>query len=159
MVALIIKGETSRAWIHDPISGETAMAEKGAGAFYRGARLCVPEPPPALERLVGSLNFGFWPRDRRPDLKARSDRFAEVSSLRCAGHDFLSMAEGKRHFSLYRRLWPWDHVPGVLIFREAGGWAARLDGDAYRPSDRVAGLLSAANQETWSRLQAFLIDA
>ena len=58
---------------------------------------------------------------------------------------------------MYRRLWPWDHVPGVLIFREAGGAARRVDGSAYRPGDRVAGLLSAANETLWARLQACLV--
>ncbi len=159
MVGLIVRGETGMAWIHDPISGETAVAEKGAGAFYRGARLAVPAPPRSLDRLVGSINLGFWARKHRARLKAHSRRFGEVSSLRCAGHDFLAMADGARHFSLYRRLWPWDHVPGVLIFREAGGWAARMDGGPYRPGDRVSGLLSAANRQIWDEVQAFLAAA
>jgi len=156
MVGLIIRGETCVAWIHDPISGDTALAEKGAGAFYRGDRLTIPAPPAVLDQLVGSINLGFWPREQRSRLKARSRRFAEVSSLRCAGHDFLAMADGTRHFSLYRRLWPWDHVPGMLILEEAGGRAGRLDRAPYRPGDRVAGLLAAANQEVWGELQSFL---
>jgi len=155
MVGLIVRGQTGAAWIHDLVTGDTAVAERGAGAFHRGARMAVPAPPSTLDRLVGSVNFGFWPPERRAGLKERCRRFAEVSSLRCAGHEFLGMATGVRHFSLYRRLWPWDHVPGVLILEEAGGWAERLDGADYRPADRVAGLLSAPNRETWTALQAF----
>lgn len=157
MVGLILYGEVVMAWIHDPIPGDTALAEKGAGAVYRGNTLRVPEPPDRFEELSGSVNMSFWSHDRRAAVKVNLRRFAELHSLRCAGHDFLLMATGSRHFSMYRRLWPWDHVPGVLIFREAGGAARRVDGSAYRPGDRVAGLLSAANETLWARLQAFLV--
>ena len=37
------------------------------------------------------------------------------------------------HFSLFTKLMPWDHAPGVLLHREAGGHAAYLEGGAYEP--------------------------
>ena len=53
-------------------------------------------------------------------------------------------------------MWAWDHAAGVLIHREAGGYTARVDGAPYRPVDRVPGLLSAPDEETWQRIDAFL---
>ena len=66
------------------------------------------------------------------------------------------MAKGKKHFSLYRRLWPWDHAAGTLIFNEAGGHVARVDGKAYRPLERVWGLLCAPSAEAWQDIHDHL---
>ncbi len=48
---------------------------------------------------------------------------------------------------------PWDHVPGTLIFREAGGLARTLDGAPYGArSHRAPGLLMAPDQASWGWL-------
>ena len=54
----------------------------------------------------------------------------------------------------YKKLMPWDHLPGVLIHAEAGGHSARLDGSAYRPSHLDGGLLVAPGQGELGRNQA-----
>ena len=41
---------------------------------------------------------------------------------------------------------PWDHLAGVLISQEAGGYAARLDGSPYLPSHVDGGLLVATSR-------------
>ena len=47
------------------------------------------------------------------------------------------LAAGHCHFLLFNRLMPWDHAPGWLLHREAGGYSARFDGAPYaRPSRR-----------------------
>ena len=69
---------------------------------------------------------------------------------------YRMLASGKRDFSLYNRLWPWDHAAGILLHAEAGGYSARVDHAPYRPIDRVQGLLSAPNEETWREIDAFL---
>jgi len=156
MVALAVGGAPRMSWIHDPINNLTAIAEQGAGAFYGGSRLRVP-PAPSIEGMSGSINIGFWPHDERQKLRARASRFASVLSLRCAGLDFLQLSLGERHFSVFRRLWPWDHVPGVLLFAEAGGAVRRMDGEPYRARDRVYGLLSAADEEAWQSVRDYLM--
>ena len=54
--------------------------------------------------------------------------------------------------ALYYRLRPWDHAPGILVHAEAGGYAARLNGDPYAPLVRTGGLLVAPSPEEWSRM-------
>jgi len=53
---------------------------------------------------------------------------------------------------------PWDHVPGVLIHGEAGGYNAYVDGGTYRP-DRITapGLLLAPDPSSWQALHDRLI--
>ena len=55
------------------------------------------------------------------------------------------VAGGHAHALVYNRLYPWDHAPGWLLHREAGGYSARFDGSEYGPlvtdgrADRGAG--------------------
>ncbi|MDV3220267.1 inositol monophosphatase family protein, partial [Intrasporangium sp.] len=49
-------------------------------------------------------------------------------------------------YLLYGSTRPWDHVPGTLIVREAGGEVGRTDGRPYVASDIAApGLVAAAS--------------
>jgi fructose-1,6-bisphosphatase/inositol monophosphatase family enzyme len=47
---------------------------------------------------------------------------------------------------------PWDHAPGWLLHREAGGFAARLDGSEYRATHTDGGLLCAPDAASWRAL-------
>ena len=51
------------------------------------------------------------------------------------------------------RTLPWDHAPGALLVREAGGVARRFDGSPYQPADEGNGLLSAVNEEAWRAVE------
>jgi fructose-1,6-bisphosphatase/inositol monophosphatase family enzyme len=51
---------------------------------------------------------------------------------------------------------PWDHAAGLLIHREAGGYAARYDGSAYLPSQTEGGILVAPDKASWQELREAL---
>jgi fructose-1,6-bisphosphatase/inositol monophosphatase family enzyme len=81
-----------------------------------------------------------------------------VKSLGCAGAEYLRLAAGEVHFSLFTRLMPWDHVPGTLLHREAGGIALCFDGRPYTAERyRDIGLLMAPDRRSWGALQATLL--
>lgn len=156
LVAYVVRHETRRAWLYDPATDRLAMAEAGAGATLDGAPLISPQPP-GDGSLVGQINLNWFPTDRRGAIEREAKRrFGALDRLFCAGHDFLGQALGGRHFSFYRRLWPWDHAAGALIRREAGGVVGRLDGRPYLAGERVEGLLSAPDADSWARLSEFL---
>ena len=53
---------------------------------------------------------------------------------------------------------PWDHAPGVLLHREAGGYASYVEGGAYEPAAiGRSGLLLAPDPESWQQLHALLL--
>ena len=86
-------------------------------------------------------------------IQARRERVGTVKSLRCAGWEYLRLATGETQFSLFTKLMPWDHVPGTLIYREAGGVARTLDGAPYGArSHRAPGLLLAPDPGSWNWL-------
>jgi fructose-1,6-bisphosphatase/inositol monophosphatase family enzyme len=109
--------------------------------------------------MRGTLLAGFF---GRPELgrrvQSRRDRVTAVKSLRCAGHEYMRLAAGELDFSLFTKLMPWDHAPGVLLHAEAGGHAAYLDGAAFRPARIDAGaLLLAPDAASWQKLHDTLL--
>jgi len=155
ILAFVRNGETCGAWIHDPVAGDTAAAETGSGARLDGRVLRVASGD-TIANMTGLINSNAYGRPYRDAIREKKAAFGRVERYRCAGFAFRQLADGKDHFSLYNRLWPWDHAAGVLLHREAGGYSARVDGELYRPGDRVTGLLSAPDEETWRRIDEFL---
>lgn len=155
MVALVSAGETLAGWIHDPIGGETATAAKGEGAWMGGGRLQVAAPAP-LSESSGAIKNRFFDRRMRDQMEEKKGALRECFDLYCAGHEYLRLARGEAHFALYRRMMPWDHTPGVLIHREAGGYGARLNGLPYSPTEIDGGLLLAPDRESWRALHELL---
>jgi len=155
MVALVHRGETAGAWIHDPLANETHIAVRGAGAWNGAGRLAVAKPAP-LKEMTGVLYVG--PR-RAPALHARLKSLAAElgpqSFQRSAGAEYLGLAAGRIHYAIFTRFLPWDHAPGTLIFREAGGHVAYWDGAPYRPAEARPGpLMMAPDEPTWRALRA-----
>lgn len=158
MVSLVAGGHAVAAWIHDPLTGATAMAERGAGAWSSGERLRVarPDEPAAMSGAV-SFRYGRRPLVRK--IAGRTDRVGSVFQLRCAGQEYLALVRGQSHFSLYHRLLPWDHAAGQLIHAEAGGYSARLDGSTYLPTTIDGGLLLAPDRAAWETVHRILVGA
>jgi fructose-1,6-bisphosphatase/inositol monophosphatase family enzyme len=156
MVAFLRDGKTVAAWIYDPVKAVMAVAEEGAGAWSDGRRLAVaPAVPPA--QMSGSLTLRFGDRRLVSRIAGRTDLVGSVFSFRCAGQEYLALANGRAHFALYHRLLPWDHAPGYLLHREAGGFGRRLDRSPYTPRCFDGGLLLTPDEASWAALHSVLI--
>lgn len=153
MVALVRGDELLASWIHLPVTGDTAMAEQGAGASFAGQKL--PKLEPASGALSGVVGVG---KLSKPELHPRAEalrrQVRQIKSLRCAGLDYLRLARGEMDFTLFGRAWPWDHAPGALLVREVGGVAGDPDGADYRPSIATAapGVLVARSEAVWRQV-------
>ena len=161
MVALVRAGEILAAWIHDPVSDRTAVADSGGGAWMSGRRLrAAPGVPLGADvaAMRGALHAGaFASPVMARHVQKRRHRLHTVPTLRCAGAEYLRLAAGETHFSLFTKMMPWDHAPGVLIHREAGGHGRTLDDQLYDPARRDArGLLLAPDPEAWQALHTTL---
>lgn len=155
MVALARAGEIVASWIYDPVADSLTVAEAGAGAYTDGVRLSVAAggQPGAL---VGATSFKYFPAELKARARSRVGAFAATHQLRCAGHEYLRIADGRWHFSVYHRMLPWDHAPGHLIHREAGGEGAFIDGSRYRVTRHSGGFLSAPDRDTWQAIRRCL---
>jgi fructose-1,6-bisphosphatase/inositol monophosphatase family enzyme len=159
MVALARGAEILAAWIHDPVGERTAVAAVGEGAWLGGRRLAVAAAPSEPGDMAGVLLAGFFgDRELGRKVDARRNRVRALRSARCAGIEYLRLATGDMHFSLFTKLMPWDHAPGVLLHREAGGHASYLEGGDYEPAAITrSGLLLAPDPESWRQLHSLLL--
>ncbi len=147
IVALVQHQRTLFGWIHDPLTGRTCYAEQGGGSWSGGQRLKLAVK--AETELTGAASM----RDRKTLTRAGL-HFRQLGS---AAHEYLALLDGGLDFSCYRRLHPWDHAAGVLLYREAGGIAGLLDGDDYRPLPNPGTLLMAPDQKKWQDLRQVLL--
>lgn len=159
MVALVADGRAVAGWIYDPVGSRMATAELDAGAWLNGERLKVADVPSDPAELSGTLLAGFYgdlELGRR--VQQRRERVRALKTRRCAASEYLRIAGGEMHFALFTKLMPWDHVAGVLIHGEAGGYNAYVDGGGYRP-DRISapGLLLAPDAPSWQALHDRLV--
>jgi fructose-1,6-bisphosphatase/inositol monophosphatase family enzyme len=156
MVAVTRFGRTVAGVIHDPVGDDTAVALAGEGAWMERRdggveRLRVAAPADVAE-MAGALSWRFMPEPMRSQVCARLPRLAGAWDYRCAAHQYRLAAAGWCHFLVYHRMMPWDHAAGELLFREAGGVVARLDGSPYSPASTEGGLIAAPDQASWTAL-------
>jgi fructose-1,6-bisphosphatase/inositol monophosphatase family enzyme len=162
MAAAVMKGEVIASWIHDPLGDDTAIALRGEGAWiehpqYDRTDLRVATPAP-LERMTGAVSWTWMTEPLRSRVTARLSRLSSGVQFRCAAHEYRLIASGGAHFSIYNKLMPWDHLPGWLLHREAGGYSARFDGSEYLPTHTGGGLLAAPDRSCWEAIKAALLD-
>ena len=43
----------------------------------------------------------------------------------------LILAKGIRNFTILSKLSPWDHLPGILLVKESGGYIKHFDESLY----------------------------
>ena len=157
MVALVVNGETVAGLIYDPMGDDFMIAEKGSGTWLKRAdgsarKMAVAAPVP-LEQMLGAASVAFMPKEKRAILLANTAKVRYAASYRCAAVEYRAFASGGLNFFTYFKLMPWDHLAGVLIGQEAGGYIARYDGSSYLPKHLDGGLLGAADKESWLALK------
>ncbi|ONG52845.1 inositol monophosphatase [Pseudoroseomonas deserti] len=162
MAAAVVKGEVVAAWIHDPMGDDTAIALRGEGAWIEapdGHRhdLKVAAPAP-LNKMIGAVSWTWMAEPVRSQVTARLPRLAGGVQFRCAAHEYRLIASGGAHLVVYNRLMPWDHLPGWLLHREAGGYSARFDGSEYRPDHTGGGLIAAPDKASWVEIREALLE-
>jgi len=147
IIALAVRQETVQGWIYDPLLAQITYAIKGGGT-WRGGKRRTLEPRP-VSGMVGSV--------AKRDQGRLSDKGLKVRHIGSAAHEYLALLDGSLDFSCYRRLHPWDHAAGTLMITEAGGRAATLDGNPYRPVPQSGNsLLMAPDEESWETLRDLL---
>jgi len=163
MVALVKNRQAVASWIHDPNSGDTVMAEQGAGVWLRGKKLRLAAANDLMDTvgLVGARVKKFI---SDPSLMPASGRLPPIEIGGCAGFDYPRLFAGeatyansvkpRAGFLFYRHTNAWDHVPGHFLNQEAGGYSADWSKNPYNMDNPRSGLLYAPNKEVWMDLYA-----
>jgi fructose-1,6-bisphosphatase/inositol monophosphatase family enzyme len=161
MAAAIVRGEIVGAVIHDPVIGMSANALRGEGAWNEEAdgrrtdlRVAAPVP---LAEMTGAASWRFLPEPERTRVAHRLDRVSASLVYRCAAQEYRLAAAGHCHYLFYGKLMPWDHAPGWLLHREAGGFSAQFDGTPYRPTVTAGGLICTPDEASFHALRDALL--
>lgn len=145
--------------IYNPANDEMFWAEKGAGAFLNERRLRVSARRDISEAVFATgIPFGAVSAPRRQafsrTLAALMPRVAGIRRFGAAALDLAWVAAGR--FDGYWELGikPWDIAAGMLLVREAGGYATDAgDGD---PRDTQA--IVAANPHLHALLRTVVVE-
>lgn len=165
MVGILRFGTPVAGFLYDPVMNDFIHGDtetKAEMIMPRRLRrpVSVSRGGP-VETLTGQVPLYVCPKDKQDQIAATLPRFERVNMLRCMCADFRLLAQGHVDFVLAAKLTPWDHAPGAIVTKQAGGHVAMLDGSDYRADARDGYLLAACNQETWNRVRdvfGFLID-
>lgn len=156
MISLVKKGEVEKAWIYLPVAEEFALAERGAGAFWQSGnemkRLDAGRAAPGPSDQTASFYVRFMPDDWRGGIEMHAATIGGKTATLCSAWDYTSVARGLHDFVTYYRMLPWDHAPGSLILREAGGVTRDIEtGLDYSPRTLKGPHLVARDEESWQR--------
>jgi fructose-1,6-bisphosphatase/inositol monophosphatase family enzyme len=161
MAAVARRGEIVAGIILDPIEDDAAIALRGEGAWIarsdgRRSNLHVGRAPP-LHEMTGMVSWLFFAPALKAVVTGNLHKVAAAVDYRCAAHQYRMISAGTYDFTLYSKLMPWDHAPGWLLHREAGGYSACLDGEPYDLARQSGGMLCAPDRTSWEMLRAALI--
>jgi fructose-1,6-bisphosphatase/inositol monophosphatase family enzyme len=155
IIVCLVQDTTAIAgWILDVPRDRMAVAHRDGGVTFDGAAI---RGEPTAEPLTGFVGYKIAKAFDEQLSKEQRGRFGQISTLRCAGAEYLEILSGRAQFSLYRTTKPWDHAAGTLMMREAGGGAIQFAGAPYVPAQPLnAGLIAASTAEALAEARSAL---
>jgi fructose-1,6-bisphosphatase/inositol monophosphatase family enzyme len=166
MVSVLRFGRPVFGLLYDPVLNDIVWADTEHPAQIqlprRNQRPVTTSSGGQIADLSGFVPLFLIPEDKRAQAASVMPLFGRVWSLRCACHEFRTLAQGEIDFVLFPKLTAWDHPAGVIVTRQAGGHVAMLDGTDYRGDLKSGYLLAASDEATWARVRdvfEFLLDA
>ena len=143
-IGLERQGQLVAGVIYNPARDELYTAERGGGAFLNDRRMRVA----ARQRLVDSVigtgipHLGRGNHGRAVvDLRNAMAETAGIRRLGSAALDLAYVAAGRMDGFWEDALSPWDMAAGIMMVREAGGFATDRHGkqDMFENGTVVAG--------------------
>ena len=130
-IALERNGEIVAAVVLNPATDELFTAERGGGAFLNDRRLRVAARKVLSDAVIGCGVPHLGRGNHGKFLIELRHAMGEVAGVRRMGAvalDLAYVAAGRFDGFWERDLMPWDMAAGVLLIREAGGYASDLEG-------------------------------
>jgi len=155
--------ELAAGLVYNPAANEMFWAEKGVGAFLNERRLRVSGRRDMIEAVFATgIPFAKVPASQRlPFARALGALMPQVAGIRrmgAAALDLAWVAAGRYDGYWETGIKPWDCAAGLLLVREAGGYATDPAGvELNELADSMA--VVAANTALHPRLREIVSDA
>ena len=153
-IALTEGDDTLVSAIYIPHGGMTIHAIEGEGAFINGKRIDIRERRPISECILAINDYSKRSVEFHRHHVMLTDILCEhVGRMRmfgCACFDFAMLASGYVDYHTRFLHHPWDHLPGMLIAKEAG---AVYDEDLFKKREL---LMLARSEENLEEITAII---
>ncbi len=152
-------GEVTQGLVYQPLTDESFWAEKGRGAWLNERRLRVSSRRDLADALIatGVPYKGHGQLDRfQRILEAVSPEVAGIRRFGSAALDLAWVAAGRFDGFWEEDLQYWDVAAGLLLVREAGGFATDFRGGE---AGLVQGQILVANDQLHSKLHRLVATA
>ena len=130
MIGLTFKEKIIQSWIYKPLTEELYCAKRGDGAFINDVKI-INKKEFNISDSVGSISSKYWSDYYDKKIINIRSKFSNINSYGCIGLEYVDIAKGIRNFTMLSKLFPWDHIPGILLVKEAGGSIKHFDGSLY----------------------------
>ncbi|EHH67609.1 inositol monophosphatase family protein [Gluconobacter morbifer] len=155
--------ELAAGIVYNPAANEMFWAEKGTGAFLNERRLRVSGRRNMHEALFATgIPFAKVPSSQRlPFARVLGALMPQVAGIRrfgAAALDLAWVAAGRYDGYWEFGIKPWDCAAGLLIVREAGGYATDPDGKELQDLDDNVNVV-AGNPQLHGPLRAIVHEA
>ena len=130
MLALTFKEKIIQSWIYKPLTKEFSYAKLGEGAFINDLKVFSTKEV-NISESVGSISSKYWNETYYEKVNNMRNLFNNTNSYRCIGFEYVDISKGKRNFTILSKLSPWDHIPGILLVSESGGFIKHFDDSLY----------------------------
>jgi myo-inositol-1(or 4)-monophosphatase len=130
-IALERQGQLQAALVYNPAMDELYTAERGGGAFMNDRRMRVAGRSKLSDSVIGTGIPHLGRGHHGNALIELRNVMGEVSGIRrmgAAALDLAYVAAGRLDGFWESGLSPWDMAAGLLLIREAGGFASDREG-------------------------------
>ncbi|MBQ7627150.1 MAG: inositol monophosphatase family protein, partial [Rhodocyclaceae bacterium] len=126
-VAWMVEHESRIGLVHNPVTGESFYAARGAGAFLNGEELPLRPCCEALSDAVAGVDFKRIGPRLGDDLAVRPPYYSQ-RNFGSSALEWCFLAAGRLDVYIHGGQKLWDYAAGHLILAEAGGACATFDG-------------------------------
>lgn len=136
-VALVQDGISQLGVVYNPYTQELYAAKRGHGAHMNHIRLPIKRTLNPLSEAIAGVEVKYL---RSGKLASRMQTLAPCGSQRSMGSstlDWCYLASGRYDVYVHGGQKLWDYAAGALIFEEAGGQLATLEGDDFWSGEHV----------------------
>ena len=170
MAALLHKGQAVAGWIYTSDQNndkQMVCAAEGVGAFSfdmaTGALAPLGMPTPednAVPHVVTTISA--WPKKFQPvvnDNVADGKLTIYAEPPKSAAHEMMYLLQGTVSAAAFRQFRMWDHLPGLVIVKAAGGGGALFNGASPTLADqRRNGILLTAKADDFAATRYALLN-